>query len=876
MKKIKLFLASSKELQIEREQIEIFINRKNKEWIDKGIFLDLQIWEDFLDAMSQTRSQDEYNNAIKTSDIFVMLFFSKVGKYTEEEFITAYDQFKSTNRPLIFTYFKDAPISSSEINQEVISLLKFQDKMKELEHFYTKYKSVEDLKLQINNQLNKLEENGVFVEKLQDNATVTNQHEIQKSEVIRDFVDRYLSQKLDDALQSYSNLPKIWIEPILNERPEASSTSGLNSPLPPNVDLLQLLNQPKSTIIKALPQFGLTCLAYYLCREAWRNFNSYWLYLDSKQTKHYSFEKSIVEENKILGFKTEDIKCIILDSWSNLDKNCEMLLEKISAEFSDIPIIVMQTVDETQQLFNTDISTFGQKFDILYLWTLPRGRIRELVSKYNERVFIGETDKVLSRLISDLVTFNLPRTPINCLTLLKAFEADFDESPINRYELINRVLFLLFNAVDIPTYKNKPDLKDCEYVLGYFCETMIRENKFSFTREFFLEKVTAFCEDKIIDLDVQVVFDVLHINNILIERGSLFCFRFTYWIFYFSAKRMHHEPEFASYILQDMRYTSYPEIIEFYTGIDRKREDALKVLIDDVQSLCDTVEEKCGFPKDLNPYKYGQWKPSKENIEKMRDELNKGVKESNLPDFIKDQYADSTYDKSRPYHQEVQKILTEYSLLGLWYGTKAASRALRNSDYANPELKRDLLRIIMRSWEQVAKVLFVLSPMLAISGSAEFEGATFWLDDNFNGTRDELFNAILISIPSNVHSWYQDDLYSKKIGSLIIDQLNYENSDLINHNLHLLIISQRPRDWENYIQKYIASNSKNSFYLMDTNRALQSQYKYSFASYRTLETIKDLIKMTIAKHQFGVKEPSKQHIKKISDKVIDKRDEESD
>ena len=234
---------------------------------------------------------------------------------------------------------------------------------------------------------------------------------------------------------------------------------------------------------------------------------------------------------------------------------------------------------------------------------------------------------VLSRLISDLVTFNLPRTPINCLTLLKAFEADFDESPINRYELINRVLFLLFNAVDLPTYKNKPDLKDCEYVLGYFCEILIREGRNSFTRGFFLEKVQAFCDANIIDLDVQVVFDILHINNILIRQSDSYCFRFTYWIFYFSAKRMHHEPEFAKFILQDMKYISYPEIIEFYTGIDRKREDALKTLIEDIQDLCNTVEQKCGFPKDLNPYKFGQWKPSQESIEQMRDELCKGVKE---------------------------------------------------------------------------------------------------------------------------------------------------------------------------------------------------------------------------------------------------------
>ena len=57
IKIIKIFLASSSELRGDREQFELFINHKNKEYIRKGIFLELVIWEDFLDAMSQTRSQ---------------------------------------------------------------------------------------------------------------------------------------------------------------------------------------------------------------------------------------------------------------------------------------------------------------------------------------------------------------------------------------------------------------------------------------------------------------------------------------------------------------------------------------------------------------------------------------------------------------------------------------------------------------------------------------------------------------------------------------------------------------------------------------------------------------------------------------------------
>ena len=55
----------------------------------------------FLDAVSQTRLQDEYNKAIKECDIFLMLFFTKVGKYAEEEFEKALDSLKKP-RSLLF------------------------------------------------------------------------------------------------------------------------------------------------------------------------------------------------------------------------------------------------------------------------------------------------------------------------------------------------------------------------------------------------------------------------------------------------------------------------------------------------------------------------------------------------------------------------------------------------------------------------------------------------------------------------------------------------------------------------------------------------------------------------------------------------------
>ena len=83
----RIFLASSSELKEDRKEFEIFINRKNKDWVGQGVFIELIVWEDFLDALSKTRLQDEYNKAIRECDIFVMLFWTKVGQYLSHPLI---------------------------------------------------------------------------------------------------------------------------------------------------------------------------------------------------------------------------------------------------------------------------------------------------------------------------------------------------------------------------------------------------------------------------------------------------------------------------------------------------------------------------------------------------------------------------------------------------------------------------------------------------------------------------------------------------------------------------------------------------------------------------------------------------------------------
>jgi hypothetical protein len=150
-------LACSSELEMDRKDFEIFINRKNREWINRGKFIDLIVWDDFIEAMSKTRLQDEYNIAIRECDVFLALLGTKVGIYTSEEFMTALSQFKTSDKPLIYTYFKDSKVSTGQLNRsELNSLLDFKDKLKELGHFYSTYEDMNALKFNFDRQLEKL------------------------------------------------------------------------------------------------------------------------------------------------------------------------------------------------------------------------------------------------------------------------------------------------------------------------------------------------------------------------------------------------------------------------------------------------------------------------------------------------------------------------------------------------------------------------------------------------------------------------------------------------------------------------------------------------------------------------------------------------
>lgn len=649
-----------------------------------------------------------------------------------------------------------------------------------------------------------------------------------------------LEHKLKNALSFFKGQPEVFIKPKLAKEREFNNEPNL---------LDQIIKDPQPSMIVSHPQFGLTCLSHHMRLEAFKS-NNFWVYLDSKHIKARKVKSEIDSQLKDFDKKSEDIKCIIIDSWDSSIIDHTNILKCVDNDYKNIPIIVMSNYSGLYFNSSFNFSKLNSDLSVLHLQAMKRNKVREFISKYNKEKKIEKEDLIVTKVINDLEALNVHRTPFNCLTLLKVFERDFNQSLINRTKMIKAVLFILFTDTDSFTYStNKPEVDDCEYILGRFCKTLIEKRIRNFTSLEIITELKNYCKEKLISVEVETIINILESNNILLRFNNTLEFKHSYWIYYFAANYMRQDDEFKNYILNDKNYVNFPEIIEFYTGIDGSRNDAIQTLLNDLNDLVGTVENKIGITENFYPFERVIWNPSEGTIETIRKDISEKVKKSNLPTSIKDQHADKSYNSEAPYDQSISQFLNEFSVISLIQSIKASSRALRNSNYVGPDIKKEMMHAILNGWEQMSKVLYWLSPTLAQKGSAAYDGLHVFLLGDLKESCTERLDAILKANPYNVVTHFKDDLSSMKMGPLTFECLKSSKSIIQKHLLSIFLIRERPFGWHKEVHAFMNLLHRNSFLLGDLYSSIKNEIERGFLSEIDLMELKKLVNIVVAKHE---------------------------
>lgn len=377
-----------------------------------------------------------------------------------------------------------------------------------------------------------------------------------------DFITRKLTADFNKSMKSYSQKPE-WVERVLSTKAPNNSSNEKGEKL----DYLDVINKPANYQIIAAPQFGLTCYGKYLALKAWEIKKENWIYFDCN---NWSLSRAISEMDDALveyNINSTDVKCLLLDNWDNRSKFASKILEKMKSKFPGIQFIILSNCHDSIVINGLDSEESHEGFTQLFLRELDKSGLRCIVRHFNECEQIAEENVVLERLNLDLIDLNIHRTPLNCLQLLIAFLNNFENRPINRSNVFSYLLKVIFDNPGNLFYGNTLDDNNCIYILGNFCEHLLRNDKESFTEKEFFNISVPFCEENYNSTNIPDLLQVLKENQILINLNGSLCFRFTYWIYYFAARRMKVSDEFASYMFNKKHSIYYPEIIEFYTGI---------------------------------------------------------------------------------------------------------------------------------------------------------------------------------------------------------------------------------------------------------------------------------------------------------------------
>ena len=150
MKTIKVFLASGKEMKHDRNAFGNLIRKLDEIYEKRGTRIRLFEWEDVDSAYNGGRKQDEYNEHLRASDMFLALFHTYAGIFTQEEFNIAKDEREEKGTPKPYVYCRDLQEGEEE-DQTLKDFKKYL--FEKLKYFFCSYNSEECLNLQFVMQL---------------------------------------------------------------------------------------------------------------------------------------------------------------------------------------------------------------------------------------------------------------------------------------------------------------------------------------------------------------------------------------------------------------------------------------------------------------------------------------------------------------------------------------------------------------------------------------------------------------------------------------------------------------------------------------------------------------------------------------------------
>jgi len=410
-----------------------------------------------------------------------------------------------------------------------------------------------------------------------------------------------VAKELDKTITEKS-LRDTFVEPMITKKSQADETANSNQ----RFSIADILKSTDDTVISCATEYGATALLSYLTMEFHNDCMSLPksvvpLFLDGRRIRGV-YEASVTKALRTALPESDDKRfklaplhdsgrlVVLVDDIDPSSIQHTNFIKAVRAYFPRARLIVAMKLD----LLNTERlrPVIGiDKFDLLHVGALSRGRVRSLVEKW--RLPHGyQIDTVVDEIHSRFQSLGIPQTAVYVAIYLSVLESIEGYNPINSSTVIE-------TFVESSLQKYKPqyafrssfDYRNQIHYLGFIAEQMCRKNLFIIEYEEMYRLTKEHFDGIGVEHDYSKLIRHFIDNKVFADEGNSMYFRYNIFLSFFIAQQMQQSQEFLTWMLHDQRYTSYINEFDIYCGLSRQDINTLEFFSGEFGRLSATLEE---------------------------------------------------------------------------------------------------------------------------------------------------------------------------------------------------------------------------------------------------------------------------------------------
>lgn len=424
-----------------------------------------------------------------------------------------------------------------------------------------------------------------------------------KQEILINIKDEISS--LDGHLLSYKtetkapkSIPEIFVMPNIVMKSEITDCNDAEEITISNIS--ELINSKNNFILYGIKEVGKTVLLDKIVYELTYNASHITpipVLLDFKDIQN-DIEKNIFQywskpRRDVVNVIENNPILLLIDNISfEQTINCTTKIRAISKFIHTHP--KSRFIATSLALYENDINIDSEdqnllEFETITIKQFKAKQIRKLIDKWFVNYVGLDKPKKLDRIVNAFESLNLPRTPFAISMFLSILERQESFKPQNNATLIETYIEEILDKQNpLSNLRSTFDYENKISLLAEISYQMLKANNTNYSLSF-VDTINAVE----MHLDKRLFGDLYNPKTIIrefkkcgvfVEEDNIIRFRFNCFFEYFLAKKMTYDTKFCEEVLLEENYLKYANEIDYYTGLNRDRQDILEKIIDRLEN----------------------------------------------------------------------------------------------------------------------------------------------------------------------------------------------------------------------------------------------------------------------------------------------------